>query len=267
MLARETIRLRGGRARQVYIGGSGPPLLWLHGLTGIVPDDPVVAALAARHRIFAPVAPGFADLDELAQIDNIHDLVLDYDDLLDTLDLAGVTIVGHSFGAMMAAEIAAHFPQRARALVLLSPVGLWRDDDPVADIFALPPAEMPRLLWHDAAARDAFAAHLAKTAEGQSLAEQMIGLACGLASITKFVWPIPDKGLRKRLPRIAAPTLIVFGAEDRFVPSRYAEDFRIALRQGEAATLAAAGHMAPYEKTNEVVALVEDFLRRIEKTS
>lgn len=261
MLTRETHRLLSGRVWQVYAGGAGAPLLWLHGMTGVAADDPLLAVLGEHHRVHAPVAPGFADLAELAQIDDIRDLVLDYDDLLEALGLRTAVLVGHSFGAMVAAEIAAHCPHRAAALVLLSPVGLWSDAHPVADIFAQPAGEMDQLLWHDPAARERFRTRLADRAAGGSAAEQMITLVSSLAAVTKFLWPIPDKGLRKRLPRIAAPTLVVFGAEDRFVPCRYGEEFRAGLRHGAVALVPEAGHMVPYEKTHEVAGLVGDFLR------
>jgi pimeloyl-ACP methyl ester carboxylesterase len=258
----ETIRLPSGRSWQVFSGGSGPDLLWLHGLRGVDPADPMLAALATRYRVTAPVAPGFNDLDELAQIDNIHELALDYDDLLEALGLARVHLIGHSFGAMIAAELAAHFPRRVERLVLLAPIGLWDDRYPVADIFALPYTQMDDILWHDQAARTAFAKPAASEADVKSAADQMINLARSLTAVTKFVWPIPDRGLRRRLRRIAPPTLALFGAEDAVVPSRYAEDFAAALPSGATALVAGAGHMLPYEKPNQVISLIEHFLER-----
>jgi pimeloyl-ACP methyl ester carboxylesterase len=260
MLTSETVRLASGRSWQVFGGGSGPALLWLHGLRGIDSGDPLVLALAARHRVVAPLAPGFNDLDELADIDSIHELALDYDDLLRGLGLGPLAIVGHSFGAMMAAEIAAHFPERASRLVLLAPVGLWNDAYPVADVFAVPVGEMDGLLWRDNAARDAFAARVAGADSSEARVEQMIATTRSLTSVTKFLWPIPDKGLKRRLRRITAPTLIIFGAEDAFVPPRYAKDFAAGIKAAETAILPGAGHMAPYEKTAETAAAIGRFL-------
>ena len=261
MLASEAVRLKSGRSWHVFRGGSGPELLWLHGLRGVDAHDPLLLELEKSHRIVAPVAPGFTDLDEVAEIDDIHALALDYDDLLRGLKLGALPIVGHSLGAMMAAEIAAHFPDRATRLVLLAPVGLWNDAYPVADLFALPVAEMDRMLWHDTAARDAHAARLSTAGSNQNQVEQLLAATRSIASVTKFVWPIPDKGLKKRLHRIAAPTLVVFGAEDAFVPPRYAQDFAAGIARAETAILKGAGHMVPYEKIQEVAALIDRFLR------
>jgi pimeloyl-ACP methyl ester carboxylesterase len=256
----ELVGLPNGRQWQVYSGGAGPQLLWLHGLRGVDPADPVLAALQMRYRVTAPVAPGFNDLDELSRIDNIHELALDYDDLIEHLGLKDFILIGHSFGAMAAAEVAAHFPRRAQRLILLAPFGLWNDVYPVADIFAVPYIRIDDILWHDATARDAFVKPAVSDADVKVAAAQMVNLAQSFTAVTKFVWPIPDRGLRRRLPRIACPTLVVFGAEDGIVPPRYADDFKAGLRDAQTAVVAGAGHMLPYEKPDQVIDLVDRFL-------
>ncbi len=258
----ETISLASNRAWQVYSGGSGPSLLWLHGVRGVDPDDPMLAALQKSYRIIAPVAPGFNDLDELSQIDNIHELALDYDDLIERLALDYVSLLGHSFGAMIAAEIAAHFPHRVSRLVLLAPLGLWNEAYPVTDIFAYPSSQFDDILWHDRKARDALAKPAADETDIKAMADQMIQVAQSLTAISKFVWPIPDRGLRRRLARIACPTLAVFGARDAVVSARYADDFKSGLRCAETAVVADAGHMLPYERLQQVFALIDRFLQQ-----
>ena len=260
MLSNETIRLKNGRSWHVWTGGSGPALVWLHGLSGITGTDPIATALERKHRIVAPVAPGFSDLAEIDEIGNIHELALDYDDLLDHLGLEGIAVAGHSFGAMIGAEIAAHFPRRVKQLVLLAPVGLWNEAYPGRDVFAEPFTEVEGFLWHDKEARDALAARRSNELGPQSQAERLIAIAQSLTAVTKFVWPIPEKGLHKRLPRVAASTLAVFGAEDSFISPRYAADFARGLRNLQTAVVKGAGHMLPYERTDEVVGLIERFL-------
>ncbi|MBX9840221.1 MAG: alpha/beta hydrolase [Xanthobacteraceae bacterium] len=256
-----TITLPSGRRWQVHTGGSGPDILWLHGLRGVDPADPTLAALQARYRVTAPVAPGFNDLEELSRIDNIHELALDYDDLIEHLGLKTFSLIGHSFGAMIAADIAAHFPKRADKLVLLAPFGLWNDAYPVADIFAMPYMQMDDILWHDPAARETFARKVVTDADVKEAAAQMVKLAGSLTAVTKFVWPIPDRGLARRLPRIACPVLVLFGADDRVVPRNYAADFKKGLQHSQTAVVPGAGHMLPYEKPQQVADLIERFLK------
>jgi pimeloyl-ACP methyl ester carboxylesterase len=258
----EIVKLRNGAHREVFIGGDGPTLVWLHGLRGVDLADPVLKTLLSSRRVIAPVAPGFNDLDELADIDNIHELALDYDDVFAQLKLETFDLVGHSFGAMIAAEIAAHFPRQVRRLVLLAPIGLWNDAYPVADIFAVPYTGIDDSLWHDDKARDTFAKPVGSDLNVKESAEQLINLARSLTAVTKFTWPIPDRGLRRRLPRIAAPTLALFGAKDSVVSPRYADDLRAGVPSAETEVIADAGHMLAYERPAAVSDRIERFLGR-----
>ena len=56
-------------------------------------------------------------------------------------------------------------------------------------------------------------------------------LVWALGATGKFVWPIPDKGLKKRMHRIKAKALIVWGEDDALVSSVYAKEFAAADRQ------------------------------------
>ena len=254
MLQSETLELFGGRRAQVHRAGQGPTIVWLHGPHGVRKNDPVIAELAKRHRVVAPVAPGFNNVDELDDIRDVHDLALHYDDTFEALGLDGVSLIGHSFGAMIAAEVAAHVPKRVERLVLISPFGLWRDDHPVADLFARPYATIDRILWKSGEA----SAVMADPANfPNDPVEKAVALNQAMTSVAKFIWPIPDKGLRRRLPRVTAQTLVVFGRDDAFVPVVYADEFAAAIPGARTAVIADAAHMVPYEQTGEVMRLIE----------
>ena len=81
-----------------------------------------------------------------------------------------------------------------------------------------------------------------------------------LACTGKFIWPIPDRGLRKRLHRITAPTLIVWGHQDRLVPTVYADEFAAAIRGSRVEVLEGAGHLPHREQPARTLAAVTDFL-------
>ena len=91
--------------------------------------------------------------------------------------------------------------------------------------------------------------------------EKAIALAQAMTTVAKYIWPIPDRGLRRRLPRVTAKTLIVQGADDAFVPALYADEFANAIKGSKKAIIAGAAHMAPYEKQAEVLALLDGFLK------
>ena len=139
------VELRDGRFKiRVLSAGAGDPVLFLHGAGGLF-WDPLLDALAAGHRVIAPEHPGAGESQGLEHVEDLWDLVLYYNELLDVLGVDRATLVGHSFGGMVAAEIAATNPERVDRLVLIAPIGLWRDDHPVPDISGIPPESLPEL--------------------------------------------------------------------------------------------------------------------------
>jgi pimeloyl-ACP methyl ester carboxylesterase len=252
MLSSRRIALTHGPELEVLQGGEGPPLVWLHGPRRPDADDAVLRALCDRFSVTAPLQPGQNSLSELDDLPTIHDLVLFYDSALEALGLNEVTLAGHSFGGMLAAELAAHAPGRVGRLVLLSPLGLWNDAHPVEDMFARPYPEIEALIWSGAERRPP-----APTPEEG--VEALIAIANALGSVAKYVWPIPDRGLRGRLYRITAPTLLVFAKADALVPPAYAADFAEGLARSSA-ELAPGSHMFAYEDPEAMAELIEGFV-------
>ena len=257
MLQSETVTLPSGAIWQVWRGGdAGPLVVWLHGPRAPREADPFLSVLARRARVVAPVMPGFNDLAEIDDIDDVRDLALAYDDLLGALDLGPFILAGHSVGGMVAAEIAAHVPVRAARLALVAPFGLWDEAAPVADLFAMPADEQRAALWADAALAARFAAEDEPPEDPAGLEAAMVAAAQANTTLAKFIWPIPEKGLRKRLHRIAAPTTLIWGAADRVVPASYAQDFAARLPRATVRVLGGRGHMVPHEAPDAVVAAV-----------
>ena len=260
MLTRDTVTLPGGGETQVFRGGdkNAPQIVWLHGPHGLRGHDPVLAELTKRYHVIAPLSPGYNDLAEIDDIDTVHDLALHYDAVFDALKLNRINLVGHSFGAMIAAEVAAHYPRRVEKLVLLSPFGLWQDAHPVADLFSVPYQNFNAMLWKSGKASPEMSD---PSDEPNDPVEKNIALAQAMTTVAKYIWPIPDRGLRRRLPRVTAQTLVIHGADDAFVPALYADDFAKSIKGAKKSVIASAAHMAPYEKPGEVLPQIEAFLR------
>lgn len=255
-----TVSVRNGQfSTRLLRGGTGRPLVFLHGAGGLRPNAPYLDALAQHFTVYAPWHPGFGESEGLEHLDDVHDLATYYQDLFDALGLERPAVVGHSFGGMIAAEIAAHCDCTVSRLVLVAPVGLWRDDVPVLDIFTMTPQETAAVAWHDP--QSALALQFSAMPEDPAqLAEAMIERTKSLAAAGKFLWPIPDKGLKKRIHRIKVPTLILWGESDKLVPVEYAEEFRSRIPHARVLLLQAASHMAPIEQCDQFVAAVRDFI-------
>ena len=134
-------------------------------------------------------------------------------------------LLGHSFGGLVAAEIAAAAPKT------VEPARADRSGRPVA--------RRPAGQELDAAEREGAPAVAVRRSRGRSgatllrvfqsdPAERIDTLAQFIwaqACTGKFVWPIADRGFRHRAHRIAAPTLIFWGNADRIIAPAYAQEF------------------------------------------
>ncbi len=246
---------------RVHRAGSGEPVVFLHGASGLQWDG-FLDGLAERFAVYAPEHPGttLGDPDGIRSIDDLWDLVLYYDELFDALGLDAPAVIGHSFGGMVAAEIAATFRHRVSKLVLISAIGLWRDDLPVPNYLIMTPAELVPLAVADQNGPVAAAMLAAPDLDSEAGQTAVIQSTWSLACTGKFVWPIPDRGLRKRLHRIVAPTLIIWGHQDRIVRTEYADEFKRAIAGSRVEVLEGAAHMPHLEQTERALATVTAFL-------
>src|SRR5262245_3160417 len=108
--------------------GEGDPLLFLHGAGGLPGWPAFLESLARSFRVIAPEHPGFGRSEGLELLDDVVDLALYYSEFIEALGLEQPYVVGHSFGAMIGAEVAAIAPHLVSKLVLMAPLGLWLDD-------------------------------------------------------------------------------------------------------------------------------------------
>ncbi|NPT55965.1 alpha/beta fold hydrolase [Paraburkholderia elongata] len=111
-IAEQTLLVWNGRLKmRVKVAGNGAPLLYLHPSAGLA-WDPFLSYLAQRYTVYAPEFPGTSVGDPYAihSIHNLADVVLAYEELVRSLGLHDPVVVGQSFGGMLAAELAATFP-------------------------------------------------------------------------------------------------------------------------------------------------------------
>lgn len=255
------IETRKGTSVQVYHGGSGPDVLFFHGAGGLFgPDDPFLTLLAESFSIYAPELPGYGGSLGEELLEDMLDFTLHGWDCADALGLDRPHLIGHSMGGMIAAEMASVDNRRASSLSLVAPAGMWLDEHPIPDIFGMLPFDLPALLFHDPAAGAGALTGGADFGDPEALVEFFIRNARQLGTAGKLLFPIPNRRLSKRIHRLTAPTLLVWGESDRLIAPVYAERWIELVPAATLVTVAEAGHMAPLEQPGPVVAAIGEHI-------
>ena len=247
-----------GEPCRVWEKGQGEQLGFLAGFGGCSHWTPFLDRLAERRRVVVPSLPGFPGGGSgHKKLDDLPDWIAATLDLLEAAGLEGADLVGHGVGGALAAEVAALSRATVRRLVLIAPLGLFDAAEPVADVWARRASELPALL---SARPEAFATELLPP-EGADEVEWQIDLLRASEAAARLLWPTGDRGLAKRLHRIQAPTLLLWGSEDRLVPASYAKRFAdgitgpVTLRSIEG-----AGHRVDFDAPDAAADAILDFL-------
>jgi pimeloyl-ACP methyl ester carboxylesterase len=238
----------------VLQGGSGQDVVFLHGATGLEADNPFLLKLAEKYRVTAPLLPGFGKSDECTSIRDMQDVTLHTLDVLEAFGLKKPILAGHSMGGMIAAEMAAVAPNEVDKLVLIAAAGLWIEEHPSPDIFSLLPKEFPPLLFHDADFGQRMMTADIDISDPAFLIPFLVNNSRQMGMAGKFLFPIPERGLKERIHRIKARTVLVWGDSDRIFPAPYAHAFKDAIPGSELVIVAEAGHMVTVEKPEPVIA-------------
>jgi pimeloyl-ACP methyl ester carboxylesterase len=252
--------------QQVFRGGSGPALVYLHSATGESAMAPaVLEELAESFEVVAPMFPGFGESEGIESIDGPEDAAFALADLIDALGLVRPHVMGTSLGGWLAAEVAVRWPERLGRLVLVNPVGLHVEGAPVKEIFGRDPGELAGDLFADPAHPLAVAmrqmADLAR--QGVEVPFEVVKpVLQSLAATARIGWNpyLHDPKLPARLHRVANPVLLVRGADDRLVPPAHVARYAELLPDARVEVVAGAGHLLPLEKPAELAALVREFL-------
>lgn len=243
---------------RVWSAGDGPPLLYLHGFEGHPGAAAFLDRLARARRVYAPEMPGYGESTGFEAIDGVLALTLHQRQLVASWGVGPVDVIGHSLGGMLAAEFAAICPHLTRRLVLVDAYGLWLDDVGMPDPFTLSEKGLKAVKWANPDTAPPEPMIFTPPADNPQAA--VLERAKNLATATKFMWPIPDRGLRRRLPLIQAPTLVIHGAADGLVPAAYADEFARLIPNARVHVINGAGHLPMVEREDEFISVVESFL-------
>jgi pimeloyl-ACP methyl ester carboxylesterase len=241
---------------RVWAEGSGSPVVYMHGYERHPGGASFLTRLAQNHRVVAPEFPGYGKSTGFEEFQDIHDAALFYRSLIESLGLTDVTLIGHSLGGMIGAEVAIVAPHLVSKLILVDAFGIWIDDQPSLDPFGAADAvaaakwageapEQPPTIF-EPEPDDPHAAMLFEV-QNQAVA-------------TKFMWPIADRGLRRRAKYISQPTLVINGAQDGLVTPAYAEELASLIPNASTKIIDGAGHYPQIEQEDAFTEAVEGFI-------
>jgi pimeloyl-ACP methyl ester carboxylesterase len=225
--------------------GRGRPLLFLHPGIGLDRNAPVIDKLAEHARVIAPSHPGFGNSEQPRSFTTIDDLAYFYLDLLDEFDLKDTIVVGVSFGAWIAAEIAVKSTARLSHLVLANAVGIKvgaRDTRDIVDFFAITEPELNKLAYFDPTLAE-------RDYKAMDEADVRI-VARNREASARYGWSpyMHDPKLKSRLHRIRIPTLFLWGAVDRILTEDYGRAYCAAIPGARFETIERAGHYPHIEQ-------------------
>jgi pimeloyl-ACP methyl ester carboxylesterase len=247
----------GGIETEILQGGSGQPVLLLHGFQTIHRQAPFLAELARHCSYFAPSLPGFGASSRPKDFDTIYDLVRYILDLFDALPGDKITLVGFSFGGWLAAEAAVLRPAKLLRLILVDPVGIRisdRERRDILDIFNVHPDLVRDKTFSDRRFAPDFDA---------MQDSEIVTYARNRDALCLYTWNplLYNPQLKGWLRRIDVPTLVLWGAHDGIVSPDYGRAYAKLIPGARFELIENAGHQPEIEQPTNFVAHVADFMR------
>jgi pimeloyl-ACP methyl ester carboxylesterase len=229
--------------------GSGPPLVHFHGAGGLRLSG-AHDLLARDFRVIAFEAPGFGKSPENTRSGSPAALARTMAEAIANLGIDSYNLMGTSFGGRLASWLAVQFPDRLQALVLAAPAAILPENHrrPTGS-----PEQMAGFLFAHPERRPA-----PPPTDPAVLAKQE-------ALLGRLRRPNRDEELERQLRTLAVPTLVLFGTEDRMIPSEMGRIYREIMPNCHLVLVYDAGHAIDADRPEAFVSVVSDFLERHEQ--
>lgn len=264
--------VEGHRLRFVRTG-RGPSVVLVHGFgSSLYTWKDVIAGLAVDHDVVALDLPGFGLSDRPPDL-RIEDLPRAVVGLMDRLQVRSAALVGSSMGGATAAILASRSPERASALVLVDAAGfrLRPGERPFFVRLAMSPfgsllARLPgQRLFVELALRDVLRERRLLTDE--RVAEYLQAMRQpGSAAALRSLGVSLEQGygaVQDALAGVRAPTLVVWGRDDDWIPAADASRFTAAIAGARLVTIAGCGHLPQEQKPRELLRVLREFLTAV----
>lgn len=262
----------------VEVGNGSQTILFIHGLGSYLPAwKKNYSALSDQYRCIAIDLPGYGKSSKGNYEYSMTFYASVVKEFIQAKGLQNVTIAGHSMGGQIALTTALQYPEVVEKLVLSAPAGFetfnkgqrqWFKDVMTVDGVRLTTPEMIRtnLAYNFYNLPD----------DAQFMIDDRIAMRGAedfnayCYAITKGVEGMVSQPIYEFLPQIKHPVLVIYGHQDNLIPNRFlnagftskiAEDGASRLPNSRLEMIDKAGHFVQFEKSDEVNALIRDFVK------
>ena len=247
---------------QLYLlkGGTGQPLIVLHGVEGHEGWLSFHEALAEHATVYAPAHPGYGQTERPAWMETITHQAVFYQWFLQEANLQRVDLVGVGVGGWIAAQMAVMCPARLSHLVLVDAAGVRPQQSDAMDIFIMPWREVIERSLSDAencaeALRIYTATPLQEFGGVREAGRSMSMRMC----YRPYMY---DPALLPMLGKIQLPTLVVWGAQDQIIPLECGHLYQQAIPGATLRVIDRCGHWPHFEQPEALADLIREFIAR-----
>ena len=239
-------------------GGSGEPLLVLHGELGFTGWLSYHERLSQSHSLYIPSHPGYGESPALDWIMNMRDIAGWYLHALDDMNLGPVNVLGLSLGGWLAAEMASMSPQSFKKLAIVSAPGIKPPEGEIFDMFLVVAKEYmsESVLNKDDVTEFKTICPDEPTPEQVEAWEMAREESCRLGWKPYMYYP----ALPKLLNRVNVPTHIIWGKEDPIVPLSTGRVYKESIPGSNLSIIDNCGHHPEIEKPDQFVKIIQNFL-------
>ena len=246
------------------VGGSGEPLLLVHGLAGSWRNwCEVLPALLERHRVIAVDLPGHGGSAAPPRGTSTADLAASVAAVLEAESVEGAIVAGHSLGGLVSLRLARTRPELVRGLLLVSPAGIasstWAARAIVLTTATVRPGRMAAVFRHRLAARAWYRRAVFRpwfVSDAVALTTRathgLLGAQPEHADVKTAGRALVADDPRTDLDGVACPVTILWGARDAQRPLADAFEYSRRLRAG-LRLVADCGHLVIVERPHAVV--------------
>jgi pimeloyl-ACP methyl ester carboxylesterase len=270
------VKVRQVSTRFWKMGDEGSTVVLVHGHGGSAESWALnIEAFSKRHRVFAPDLVGAGRTDKPTVSYSVANLARFLSDFMATQGMERASVIGHSLGGGVSLQFAIEYPEKLEKLVLVASAGLGREVAPALRLCTLPVAG--EILSRPT--RKGTAQFLESCVHDSSMiTDEIVDGAWQLSALpgAQKAWlsMLRDnanlrgvkaervRAIAERLGTIRAPTLIIWGREDRIVPVAHAFVAERGIRNSRLTVFEACGHLPQFERAAEFNALVAEFLER-----